>query len=63
VILFVRRKADMKKPYYALEITRGGMTQCRGKMNCAMTDEVKTFVGLFEKRVLLAENNRGITAG
>ena len=63
VVLFVRNKSNMKKPFYTMEIFGGRMSQCRGKMNCAMTAEVKSFVDLFEKRILSEKNNRNFAAG
>lgn len=44
-ILFVRRIEEPERPLYTLELDyRGEIVQCRGKSNCAMTQEVKAFV-------------------
>lgn len=45
VIYFIRRKEDPEEPFYTLEIKPDGkFVQCRGKYNCSMTEDVKTFV-------------------
>ena len=54
--LFLRLQSDATKPFYTMEVHGGRVTQCRGKSNCDMTDDVKQFVDLFEKRVLSAKS-------
>lgn len=45
MIFFVRKATEPDKPYYTLELsTKRTLLQCRGDHNCAMTEEVKTFV-------------------
>ena len=44
-ILFIRKTDEADVPFYTLEINKKGvMVQCRGKYNCSMTEEVRTFV-------------------
>lgn len=49
VILFVRQKENISKPFYTLEYQRGKVQQCRGYKNQKMTDDVKAFVEEWEK--------------
>lgn len=42
-ILLIRHKDKPDTPFYTLEYDKGNIIQCRGKCNCSMTDEVKTF--------------------
>ena len=52
-ILFVRMEADPDTPYYTLELSpEGKIVQCRGLLNCAMTDEVKEFVDTWLKKIV-----------
>lgn len=52
-ILFVRMEADPDTPYYTLELSpEGKIAQCRGLLNCAMTDEVKEFVDTWLKKIV-----------
>jgi hypothetical protein len=62
IILFLRLKSDINTPFYTIEISQNRIVQCRGKMNCDMTDSVKSFAESFEKAVLSAKNHQ-IQAG
>ncbi|MCL2776130.1 MAG: PcfJ domain-containing protein, partial [Oscillospiraceae bacterium] len=63
VILFIRLKSDIKTPFYTLEMQHNKIIQCRGKMNCKMTADIKSFVDLFEKRISLSADKQHATAG
>lgn len=54
VILFLRRCSDDSKPFYTVEVRNRKAVQVRGKGNCAMTPEVKSFITDWERRVLSA---------
>ncbi len=49
MILFVRKVSAPDIPYYTMEWADNHVVQCRGIRNSSMTDEVKAFVGAFEK--------------
>lgn len=55
VILFVRSKENIKKPFYTVEVREEKIIQCRGKNNCDMQDEIKEFIELFKKKRLQKE--------
>jgi hypothetical protein len=48
-ILLIRRQDNPEESFYTLEWRDGQVIQCRGKRNCAMTDEVKEFVETWQK--------------
>lgn len=52
IIMFVRRTDAKGKPFYTMEVKDGKVSQCRGKNNRDMTEEVKAFVKKFEKKKL-----------
>ena len=58
IILFIRKVNEPNKPYYTMEFKNKQIVQCRGFRNCSMTEEVKTFADLFEKRVNEDANRR-----
>lgn len=47
-ILFIRKKEDMDKPFYTMEVKDNKVVQVRGLYNAAMTPDVKGFVKRFE---------------
>ena len=51
-ILFLRKKQNPETPFYTMEVNNGAMIQCRAKYNGPMTEEVKEFVELFQKKKL-----------
>jgi hypothetical protein len=59
-IFFIRQKAKPEKPFFTLElkiekISQGFLykiVQCRGKENCGMTSQVKSFVDTFQEKKL-----------
>ena len=51
MILFVRRKNDINKPYYTMEWNHNRIIQCRGLKNCDPTDEVKEFIEAFREKM------------
>ncbi|WP_274363732.1 PcfJ domain-containing protein [Paenibacillus thermotolerans] len=51
-LLFVRKIAEPDKPFYTMEVQKGVVTQCRGRKNCNMTNEVSVFVEAFKKEKL-----------
>ena len=53
MIVFIRKKEDIKKSYYTCEISPkdGRIIQCRGKNNCSMTDKVEKFINDYSKIV------------
>ncbi|MGE6515169.1 PcfJ domain-containing protein [Lysinibacillus sphaericus] len=48
-LLFIRKTSQKDKPYYTVEIVGNEVKQIRGFKNAPPTDEVKQFVGKFEK--------------
>lgn len=54
-IFFIRKASEPDKPYYTLELKKGEIIQCRGKNNCAMTEEVSAFVEAFKAAKLQAK--------
>ncbi len=62
-ILVVRRREELDKPFYTVEIADQTVRQCRGYKNCAMTDDVNKFIAEFAKAKLKkqpAKNMRGV---
>lgn len=53
VILFIRRRNQMEKPFYTMEIRNDKVIQCRGFSNHDMTEEVKTFVEQYKSKILM----------
>ena len=51
LILFVRKESEPDVPYFTLEYRDGKVIQCRGRNNCGMTQDVKTFVKAFERKM------------
>lgn len=51
LILFVRKEAEPDVPYFTLEYREGKVIQCRGRNNCGMPQNVKTFVKAFERKM------------
>jgi hypothetical protein len=56
-ILFLRRAGNPEKSFFTIEIKKGAVVQCRGKNNCAQTDEVKKFLAAWEKKCLRRETS------
>lgn len=48
IILFIREKSDIEKPFYTMEIINNKVEQVRGKCNCEMTDEIEKFIEQFK---------------
>lgn len=63
MIFFIRKIESPEEPYYTMEFKNGGVVQCRGKRNCDMTPDVKTFVKAFEKKMQLQEIEKRKKAG
>lgn len=57
-ILFIRKKDEPNEPFFTMEVRNNRVEQCRGKYNCAMTDEVRSFVEQFKKKCLREKKNR-----
>lgn len=55
MIFFIRRKEEPEKPYFTLE-WHGRVVQCRGFRNCDMPPEVKTFVDIFQEKMVEYES-------
>ncbi|MBS3885593.1 MAG: PcfJ domain-containing protein [Dethiobacter sp.] len=51
-ILFVRRIEEPDKPYFTVEVRGGFVAQCRGRKNCGLKDDVKSFMDAFKKERL-----------
>ena len=51
MIYFIRKKDEIDKPYYTMQYMKGKVTQCRGKGNRMMNDDVATFTKLFERKM------------
>lgn len=52
IILFIRRKADMQKPFYTVEVQDDKVVQVKGFQNGSATPEVEAFMAAWEKQVL-----------
>ncbi len=61
IILFIRKKEDIEKPFYTMEIKNHEIAQVRGKHNCEMTPEVKAFVEKFKNKKLKDEFMRKVS--
>ncbi|MBR1735556.1 MAG: PcfJ domain-containing protein, partial [Firmicutes bacterium] len=57
-IFFIRRKDDMRTPYYTLEYQNGHVIQCRGYKNCPTNDEIEEFVSKFLYHAREIENKK-----
>lgn len=57
VILFLRKKEEIEKPFYTLEVDAKTLEliQCRGKRNKSMNDEVKAIVDKYSEKKLHKE--------
>lgn len=55
MIFFIRRESEPDKPFYTME-WKGKVVQCRGFHNRDMTQEVKAFVNIFQKKMMEYEN-------
>lgn len=55
-ILFVRKKGQVDKSFYTMEVRNGKLIQCRGMNNRDMTNDVKRFVKAFctKKQIQMA---------
>lgn len=49
-ILFLRKKDTPDVPFYTIEVGRDQVTQCRGRNNCSMTDEIEKVIKAFTKK-------------
>lgn len=61
-ILFVRSKAEPKKPLCTVEIRDNTVRQARCLRNQEPSDEIKAFLDLWEERVLQAEQKQSFAA-
>ncbi|MCL2772669.1 MAG: PcfJ domain-containing protein [Oscillospiraceae bacterium] len=52
VILFIRKTANIKEPFYTLEVRDGQIVQIHGDHHGAPTPEVKKFLELWERKKL-----------
>lgn len=57
-ILFLRERSNPETPFYTMEVRDGRMIQCRAKYNRRMTEEVKAFVELFERKKLRKQERK-----
>lgn len=57
-ILFLRERSNPETPFYTMEVRDGRMIQCRAKYNGRMTEEVKAFVELFERKKLRKQERK-----
>jgi hypothetical protein len=55
LIMFIRRKEEMNKPFYTMEVCKGEIIQVRGEYNHDMTEPVKRFVESFKNNKLMLE--------
>ena len=51
IILFVRKVESPDEPFFTMEWRDNKVIQCRGSHNCAMPNDVKTFVTAFERKM------------
>jgi DNA-directed RNA polymerase subunit RPC12/RpoP len=59
IILFLRKSSCIDIPFFTIEIKGGKLEQCRGIRNCAMTDDVKSFIEIYKKSVLQSKRKVG----
>ncbi|WP_297634722.1 PcfJ domain-containing protein [uncultured Clostridium sp.] len=59
-ILVVRRKENIEKPYYTVEVRKDEVIQCQGKAHCTPTEEVKEFMEIFKKEKLGNVKNKRV---
>ena len=52
VILFIRRKAELEKPFYTVEVQNDQVRQVKGFKNGSATPEVEEFMAVWEEQVL-----------
>lgn len=52
VILFIRRKAELEKPFYTVEVQNDQVRQVKGFKNGSATPEVEEFMAVWEQQVL-----------
>jgi len=50
-IFFIRNAKHPDKPFFTVAFQNGRVLQCRGKLNCAMTNEVKSFIKKWQKKI------------
>jgi hypothetical protein len=55
IIMFIRKKEEIEKPFYTMEVCKGEVVQVRGGYNKDMTDAVKNFVESFKINRLMPE--------
>ena len=53
VILFIRETANIKQPFYTLEIRNEEVIQIHGERHCSPTPEVEKFLEQWKKRKLI----------
>lgn len=60
IILFLRRKEEINRPFYTIEINPNnyGIRQCRGKGNKSMDKDIEKIVNKFEREILIPLNFR-----
>lgn len=58
-IFFVRKAGSPDEPYYTLELDKSKkIVQCRGKLNCGMTEEVALFIDKWHQEVVLGKKSK-----
>lgn len=57
-ILAIRRKADIDKPYYTMEIKKDVIVQVRGKNNSGPDKELENFINKFKYERLSSSKNK-----
>lgn len=48
ILLVIRQKTELDKPYFTVELRKNTVVQCRGKNNCAPDKNVEKFIEAFE---------------
>lgn len=61
-VLFIRRKNNIEKPYYTLEVRKGAIRQCHGFNNCNMSRDVEKFVKKYcaEKNIIFSKGTEAL---
>jgi len=59
-ILFIRKVNSPEKAFFAIQLEKNKVVQCRGYDNCEMTPEVRSFVNAFISKKLLTKKQTRI---
>lgn len=58
IILFLRKKENLQKPFYTMEVQGEEILQCRGFNNKGMDEDIRKVIQEFQKKVLLSQQRK-----